>query len=296
MDLYIDEKPTLLITPIGTQKTGGIGKKPLEWTSKYGSVLITAFKVASSDGVNDQGLAAHLLYLHSSEYEKRDRRPALPNSKWVEYVLDNYKNVKEAIKGLTKLQIVPVMVADLDWPLHLCIEDKNGDSAIFEFIKGKLVIHHNRDATVMTNDPFYMVQVTNLKNYAYFGGKLPLPGDMDSMSRFVRLSAFLKTLPTPASQKEALEFTLGVIRSAEVPFGALDTTGKTNIDTWPTRWVTATNLTTLVYYFQSTQSLNTAWIDLNKINFKTLSGPLEINLQNPLVKGDISNLLFPSPN
>ncbi|HEY5206095.1 MAG TPA: linear amide C-N hydrolase [Roseiarcus sp.] len=36
---------------------------------------------------------------------------------------------------------------------HLALADASGDSAIFEYISGKLVIHHDRKYTVMTNSP-----------------------------------------------------------------------------------------------------------------------------------------------
>jgi choloylglycine hydrolase len=170
----------------------------------------------------------------------------------------------------------------------LALEDKSGDSALFEFIKGKLVIHHNRKATVMTNEPAYQIQIENIKNYAYFGGKLPLPGDMDSMSRFVRLSAFLQTLPKPSSYQEAVAFTTGVIRTAQVPFGAHDLLG----EVWPTRWLTVSDLTNQIYYIHSTQNSSIAWIDLKKIPFKTLSGKLEIQLHNPLCQGEIFHLFL----
>lgn len=35
----------------------------------------------------------------------------------------------------------------------MVLEDSTGDSAIIEIIDGKMVIHHGREYTVMTNDP-----------------------------------------------------------------------------------------------------------------------------------------------
>ena len=39
--------------------------------------------------------------------------------------------------------------------VHLAVSDPTGDSAIFEYIAGKLVIHHGKEYQVMTNSPIY---------------------------------------------------------------------------------------------------------------------------------------------
>lgn len=46
--------------------------------------------------------------------------------------------------------------------VHLALEDSTGDSAILEYINGKLVIHHGRQYQVMTNDPPYDQQLALL--------------------------------------------------------------------------------------------------------------------------------------
>ncbi|MFK5073457.1 linear amide C-N hydrolase, partial [Klebsiella pneumoniae] len=84
-----------------------------------------------------------------------------------------------------------------EWGLHVAIEDTTGDSAVFEFVKGKLVVHHGKEYTVMTNEPPLAEQLVNVKRYKLFGGKEAMPGDIDPSSRFVRAASYLKTLPQP---------------------------------------------------------------------------------------------------
>ena len=43
--------------------------------------------------------------------------------------------------------------------LHLSISDANGDNAIFEYVNGKLKIHHDPSYTVMTNSPVFDEQL-----------------------------------------------------------------------------------------------------------------------------------------
>ncbi len=288
MDLYTNEDPQFALSPRGILKTGGDFQNPAKWTSKWGSVVVTAFKKAVSEGVNEKGLAAHLLYLHQTDYEKRDGRPGLSNLLWVEYILDNFSTIDEALQNLTKIQIVPTEIEGKLWPLHLCMEDSTGDSAIIEFVDGKMHVHHGPQYAVVTNEPPYNIQLENLKRYRYFGGQLPLPGDVDSMSRFVRASAFLKTLSNPTDTLQALGFLLGVIRTVQVPYGAIDTSGNKGVDSWPTRWLTAIDLNHLIYYFNSTSSPNMVWVDLSALDFSPNVHSTPINLQNAQLSGDLS--------
>ncbi len=44
MDLYTNEDPQFTLSPRGIPKTGGDLQNPAKWTSKWGSVVVTAFK------------------------------------------------------------------------------------------------------------------------------------------------------------------------------------------------------------------------------------------------------------
>jgi penicillin V acylase-like amidase (Ntn superfamily) len=168
------------------------------------------------------------------------------------------------------------------------LEDATGDSAIIEYINGKIVIHHGPQYTVMTNEPAYDFQIKNLQKYRYFGGTLPLPGDIDSISRFVRCSAFLKTLTEPNNLEETVGNLLGVIRTVQAPFGSKDTSNNQTEDAWPTRWVSVADLTNLVYYFNSTSTPNIIWVDLKSLNFAADQSVQSINPHDPLLVGNVS--------
>lgn len=293
MDLYISDEPLMMVYPSGIKRNGNAGANSINWISRYGSVAVTGFKKAASDGINEKGFAAHLLYLHETEYEKRDDRPGLSNANWVQYMLDNYQTVDEAVKGLKPFQIVSVKLKGREWPVHLAIEDATGNSAIIEFIKGKMVVHKGKEYTVMTNEPAYDIQLENLKKYKLFGGNLPLPGDIDSLSRFVRASSFLKTLPKPKNEIEGAAYILGVIRTTCSPFGSEDTSGTELEDAWPTRWLTVADLTNKVYYFSATKSPNIFWVDLGNLHLLKGSPVLSIDPNNIKLVGEVSKNFKP---
>ena len=295
LDLYISDMPMIVINPRGTEHNGDTEKNVLSWKSKYGNLVVTAFHTqTASDGMNEKGLAAHLLYLSGTEYPAIDKtKPQISNGMWAQYILDNYATVDEALEEIKDLQIVATKINNKTWPLHLALEDRSGDSAIVEFIQGKMKIYHGSQYQIMTNEPAYNIQLSNLKRYQGFGGKLSLPGDPDPLSRFVRAAAYLKTLPKSDTLLEAIAHVLSVIRTTMTPFGARDTSGNKTEDAWATRWVSVADITNNIYYFNSTSAPNIIWIDFKKINFAEGSPVLTIDPTNIRLEGDVSTKLNP---
>lgn len=294
VDLYRSDEAQVTAYPRGLERSGMPGETDgLKWKAKYGSIAITAFGSATSDGMNEKGLSANLLYLDHTQYESRDERPALSNMLWAQWVLDNFATVKEALAGMSKVQIVSTVAADREWPLHLSIADASGDSAIVEFVDGKPVVHHGKQYTVMTNEPTLDEQLANLKKYKLFGGQKAMPGDIDPMSRFVRAASYLKTLPEPADVRGAAAGVYSVARTVAVPFGAEDTSSSVSTDTWPTLWFGIADLTHGVYYFQSTKSPNMYWVDFAKLALDEGSPARAVDAYDPTLDGDVSSQLRP---
>jgi penicillin V acylase-like amidase (Ntn superfamily) len=136
-----------------------------------------------------------------------DKHKPLAITAWVQYVLDNYASVAEAVEDLRK---EPFYVATMMTPdghpgqLHLSISDETGDSAIFEYLGGKLVIHHGRQYQVMTNAPAYDQQVALNAYWETVGGRAMLPGTSRPADRFVRTSFYVKAVKQTADPTEAV--------------------------------------------------------------------------------------------
>lgn len=160
MDWKEDSMTNLWIFPKGMQRNGEVGKEPMRWTSKYGSVVASAYDICSTDGMNEEGLVANLLWLAESAYPAWDgKKPALSIAAWVQYMLDNFATVREAVEymRMDRFNVVSDQIPDGSRmaTLHLSLSDATGDNAIFEYIDGRLVIHHNRAYQVMTNSPTF---------------------------------------------------------------------------------------------------------------------------------------------
>ena len=82
MDWKTEMHSNLWVFPKGMERNGETGANSLQWTSKYGSVVTSAFEIASTDGMNEKGLVANLLWLPEAEYPIRDQsKPGLAMQK-----------------------------------------------------------------------------------------------------------------------------------------------------------------------------------------------------------------------
>ena len=100
--------------------------------------------------------------------------------------------------------------------------DSSGDSAIFEYIEGKLVIHHNPKYTVMTNSPSFDQQLAINTYWKGVNGLSFQPGTIGSADRFVRMSWSLNAAPKEKGPKLAVATAFSLIRSISVPLGLAD--------------------------------------------------------------------------
>lgn len=269
MDWKVDVATNLYVLPRGIARTGQAGPKSAAWTARYGSVVATGYDVSTTDGMNEKGLVANLLWLVESEYpQQRGNKPGLAISLWAQYVLDNFGSVAEAVAALEKepFAIVTDKVPgeDRQATLHLSISDASGDSAIIEYIGGRQVIHHDRRYQVMTNSPIFDQQLALNAYWKSIGGTVMLPGTNRSADRFARASFYINAIPKAEDPVEALASVFSVIRNVSVPFG-ITTPGEPNISS--TRWRTVADHKRRLYFFESALTPNTFWVDLNKVDF-----------------------------
>lgn len=269
MDWKEDTRSNLWIFPRGMKRNGEIGKNPLEWTSKYGSIVASAYDICSTDGMNEKGLVANLLWLAESEYPQWDgKKPGLSIAAWVQYILDNFATVDEAVSyvEIGTFEVVSDMMPDGTRmaTLHLSISDADGDNAIFEYIGGELKIHHDKSYQVMTNSPVFDQQLALNDYWKNIGGTTFLPGTNRAADRFVRASFYINAIPKVADTRTAVASVFSVIRNTSVPLG-ITTPNEPNISS--TRWRTVSDQKNKVYFFESTIQPNVFWVNLQDVDF-----------------------------
>jgi choloylglycine hydrolase len=280
MDWKEDIMTNLWIFPRGMERNGEVGPNSVKWKSKYGSVIASGYDNSSTDGMNEKGLVANLLWLAESEYPQWDqKKPGLSIAIWTQYVLDNFVNVEEAVAELRKEKFVVVTAAMPGQSrlatLHLSISDATGDNAIFEYIGGKLVIHHDRSYQVMTNSPIFEKQLALNEYWREIGGTTMLPGTNRAADRFVRASFYVNAIPQTDNIRIAVASMFSVIRNCSVPFG-ITTPAQPNISS--TRWRTVSDHKNKIYFFESALSPNTFWVDFKNIDFSEKATVKKLNL------------------
>lgn len=289
MDWVEDLKTNLWAFPAGIKRTGSDKPNSVTWTSKYGSVIASGYNIGTTDGINSEGLNANLLYLSTSNYgEPREDRKNISILAWAQYALDNYATVEEAVKdfGQDKFNMVAALLPNGRYPaVHLSLTDNTGDNAIFEYINGKLTIHHNKNYNVMTNEPSYDKQLTLNDYWQNLNGAF-LPGTIEPSDRFVRASYFLKNSDKTSDPQKSIAVVFSIIRNVSVPM-MLTSSAQPNVAS--TLWRSAADLKNKIYFFESTDRPNIFWVNLNKLNLAPGASIKKLPLQNgEIYAGEVS--------
>ena len=166
------------------------------------------------DAVNEKGLGmAGLNFAASARYsEPEDGKQNVAQFEFIPWVLRQVACLGQARSAIEKINLVGTTY-DSRYPaakMHWIIADKSGAITV-EPTEGGLKIYDNAPG-VLTNEPPFDMQLFNLNNYMRLSPKQPensfsdaldlgtysrgmgglgLPGDLSSMSRFVR-AAFTK--------------------------------------------------------------------------------------------------------
>ncbi|MES2854598.1 MAG: linear amide C-N hydrolase, partial [Bdellovibrionota bacterium] len=131
------------------------------WVSKYGSVTFSQIgREFPAGGMNEAGLTAEILQMPETVYvAEDDPRPALNESQWVQFQLDNFATLGEVINSFDKLRVEQAFLG-----AHYFVCDRAGACGVFEFMNGKLVVHagSNLELPVLTNN-FYSESLSTIR-------------------------------------------------------------------------------------------------------------------------------------
>ncbi|WP_018698208.1 linear amide C-N hydrolase [Amorphus coralli] len=273
--------------PRGLERNGGTGAETVRWTSIYGSVVLAIYEMATSDGLNEAGLAGNLLYLAESDFGDAAERgkPTISVGAWLQYILDSFATVAEAVAVLRE---DPFTVVSADAPngkaatVHLALSDASGDSAILEFVGGALQIHHDRAYRVMTNSPVYDQQLAINTYWDLIGGQHFLPGTIGAADRFARASYNLKSTPKFSDRRAALAAVFSQMRAISTPLGIEDPE-KPNIAS--TLWRSVIDHDAKRYLVDSVINPAVLWVDLDAVDLSPGAPALKVHLNTPRDEG-----------
>jgi choloylglycine hydrolase len=278
------------------------------WKSKYGAVVLAGALNAGGpingvfDGLNERGLGVNMLYLAETDFGQTpaDAPRRISWAAWLQYIVSNFATVREAVieLGSNPVHLMPVNFGPggaAHPSVHLSLTDPSGDSAIMEYLDGKLVVHHSREYQVMTNSPTYDKQLALNAYWSRMDGAKMLPGSHQSEDRFVRASYYLKRLGTDIiDQRRQIAGVLSVMRNISVPWGAAD---PLHPNIAPTYWRSVLDHTRKHYYFESALSPYIVRVDLTKLDLSPGSGVRSVALEGSeglALAGDITGSFKPA--
>ncbi|MBN1458974.1 MAG: linear amide C-N hydrolase [Armatimonadetes bacterium] len=157
--------------------------EPKTWVSRYGSVTLTCYgRDFIESGMNEAGLIVAEASLGAS-YPPDDGRPGVSCAQWMQYQLDSFATVDEALQHLDDLR-----PDGEGW--HCLMADEAGSCAIIEHDEGKPVVYTGYDAPfcAITNTE-YASALAHVTMDAAFGGDVDIAAGGDSYGRFVRIAA-----------------------------------------------------------------------------------------------------------
>jgi len=152
------------------QKTALVdaAENPATWVAKYGSVTFNQVgRELPFGGINEAGLVVEHATLDQTVYPAHDGRPAIGALQWIQYQLDNYATVQEVIQS-----DVLVRIYDPQSHYHYMVCDRNGDTAVIEFLDGKMVAHYGAECSVKA-----MANSTYNESMRYYKDRQNQPGD-----------------------------------------------------------------------------------------------------------------------
>ena len=297
-----DLKAKLAVWPRGVKKTAYTpqGKNGKTWTTRYGVVgATTVMDEFITEGINEKGLSAGIFFFSHygslAPYNPKKAAKSVSDAELVPWLLTNFATVDKALKGLKKIEIIPIAAADENGSYntgHWRIADATGRSVVLEITnKGERHIYEN-DLGVLTNSPDFPWHKANLNNYINlhpgtiaprefgrtdmfsFGASsalLGLPGDFTPPSRFVRAFFFLHSLRQPADTYAAVTQAFHILNAFDIPLGSEFALDQQIPDIPSATQVTCVSDTTRpAFYYRTMYNSQIRKVDLAKIDFSAI--------------------------
>ncbi len=236
------------------------------------------------DAINEYGLSmAGLNFPGNAYYAPKDvKKDNITPFEFIPWILGQCKTVAEARELLARINLVDIPFSETLplSPLHWMIDDRQ-EAIVVEQMQDGLHIHDN-PVGVMTNNPPFEYQLSNLNNYRNLRvdsgdntfaknlslnvycqgmGAIGLPGDVSSMSRFVRIAFGRANSVCETDEASSVSQFFHLLGTVEMVRGCcLTDTGKWDI----TVYTSCMNAEKGLYYYTTYDNRRISCVDMYK--------------------------------
>ena len=236
------------------------------------------------DAVNEKGLGmAGLNFVGNAVYAQvQDGKRNVAQFEFIPWILSRCANLKEAESALADMNLVGTPFSEQlpSAQLHWIIADKTG-SIVVESMENGLKVYDN-PVGVLTNNPPFEMQMFNLNNYMYLSEKQPenhfakevplqtysrgmgalgMPGDLSSMSRFVRVAYTRMHAVSGDGEADSVGQFFHILGSVEQQRGCCEVSdGKYEI----TIYTSCMNASRGIYYYTTYQNHQIMAVDMHR--------------------------------
>ncbi len=236
------------------------------------------------DGGNEMGLCmAGLNFLGNAVYPPEEPgKDNVPPFELIPWVLCQCANVPQARKLLEKVNLaaIPFSTTVPLMPLHWIVSDGK-ESLVVESVAEGLRLYDN-PAGVLTNNPPFPYHQVSLNNYRALSPSTPdntfapdlpltvysqglggigLPGDLSSVSRFVRAAFYRANAPAETEEVKTVSQFFHLLSTVEMPRGGC----KTDDGPWDiTVYSSCIHLPSGRYYYTTYDNRQISCVDLRR--------------------------------
>lgn len=240
------------------------------------------------DAVNEKGLCiAGLNFVGNAHYgDFENHKENIAQFELIPYILGKCISTDEAIKLIKKINIINTPFSD-DLPLaqlHWIIADSK-KAITLEATKHGINVYDN-PLGVLTNNPEFPIQMQNLSNYMGLSAEAPkntfckdfkmnyyskgmgaigLPGDLSSMSRFVRTAFTKLNSVCDKGETESVNRFFHILGTVQQTNGVTRTAEGME----KTIYTSCCNADKGIYYYTTYENLQISAVNINKANLES---------------------------
>ena len=234
------------------------------------------------DAINEKGLAmAGLHFPGNAHYFKESlSKYNVAPFEFIPWILGQCSSVADARKILLQTNLIDISFSeDLPLsPLHWMITDKNESIVVESVVEGLRV--YDNPVGVLTNNPPFEMQLFNLNNYMHLStcppknnflpkiplvtysrgmGAMGLPGDLSSVSRFIRATFVKYHSICDMNEEESVSQFFHILGAVEQQRGCVQTEYNQHEIT---RYTSCCNLEQGIYYYTTYENSRISAVEL----------------------------------